>query len=83
MFRIAEQGGKRGAGIETRQTEPVNRAVEGDQRRGVGISNQAVIFEYRPESLVLETEFQTGHGLARIVDCMPSRRGRSGPRAHR
>ena len=28
---------------------------------------------YRPESLVLETEFQTEHGLVRVVDCMPPR----------
>jgi len=28
---------------------------------------------YRPESLVLETEFQTEQGVARLVDCMPPR----------
>src|SRR6185369_4000441 len=28
---------------------------------------------YRPESLVLETEFQTEHGIVRVLDCMPPR----------
>src|SRR5690349_5482420 len=28
---------------------------------------------YRPESLVLETEFQTEEGVVRVVDCMPPR----------
>jgi GH15 family glucan-1,4-alpha-glucosidase len=29
---------------------------------------------YRGPTLVLETEFRTGHGEARVVDCMPPRR---------
>ncbi|HYO51391.1 glycoside hydrolase family 15 protein [Archangium sp.] len=28
---------------------------------------------YRPETLVLETEFTTGEGVVRVVDCMPPR----------
>jgi len=30
---------------------------------------------YRPDTLVLETEFATASGLARLVDCMPPRDG--------
>jgi GH15 family glucan-1,4-alpha-glucosidase len=34
---------------------------------------QAARRRYRPHSLVLETEFQTEHGVVRVVDCMPPR----------
>lgn len=34
-----------------------------------------VVCRYRGESLVLETEFRTLDGVARLVDCMPRRSG--------
>ncbi len=33
---------------------------------------------YRPGTLVLETEFETAHGTARVIDCMPHREHGSG-----
>ncbi len=35
----------------------------------------AVSRQYRPDSLVLETEFKTQGGAVRVVDCMPPRQG--------
>ena len=32
---------------------------------------------YRPHSLVLETDFETADGVARVTDCMPSARART------
>jgi GH15 family glucan-1,4-alpha-glucosidase len=55
-------------------------ALLGDERHGrwllapdgdVGATSR----RYRPGTLVLETEFETGEGVARVIDFMPRRRG--------
>jgi len=53
-------------------------ALLGDERHGrwrlapVG-ELRRVTRRYRPGTLVLETEFETGEGVVRVVDCMPPR----------
>jgi GH15 family glucan-1,4-alpha-glucosidase len=55
--------------------------VLGDERNGFwriapakpGAAAQEVRRSYREDTLILETEFQTTGGVARIVDCMPMR----------
>jgi len=36
---------------------------------------QKITRRYRPDTLVLETEFETEHGTVRVADCMPPRDG--------
>jgi GH15 family glucan-1,4-alpha-glucosidase len=38
---------------------------------------QRVTRRYRPGTLVLETEFETADGIARVIDCMPPWEGRT------
>ncbi len=52
----------------------------GDERHGFwriapapGVEVREVRRRYRPDTLVLETEFETDGGVARLVDCMPLR----------
>ena len=45
MLRLAEQRGKDRFRIETRQAEPVDRAVARDQRGGVGVADDPVILD--------------------------------------
>ena len=45
MLVGAEQGGKAGVGIEGRPAQPVDRAVAADQRRGLAIADQPVVFD--------------------------------------
>jgi GH15 family glucan-1,4-alpha-glucosidase len=53
-------------------------ALLGDERNGhwrlaPAGGAKAVRRRYRGDTLVLETEFETGDGLVRVVDCMPPR----------
>ena len=45
MLVGAEQRGEAGVGIEGRPAQPVDRAVAADQRRGLAIADQPVIFD--------------------------------------
>ena len=62
-------------------------ALLGDERHGrwllaPGAEVRATSRRYRPGTLVLETEFETGEGLVRVIDFMP-RRGDGPPRLMR
>ncbi|HYP85876.1 glycoside hydrolase family 15 protein [Variovorax sp.] len=57
-------------------------ALLGDARHGHWLVAPAVPVRkvrrrYRPGTLILETEFETSHGVVRLVDCMPIANGRS------
>ena len=41
----AEQRGKAGIGIEGRPAQPVDRAVAADQRRGLAVADQSIVFD--------------------------------------
>ena len=45
VFRRAEQSGEAGAGVETRQTQPVDGAVAADQGGGVAVAEEGIIFD--------------------------------------
>src|SRR5687768_13275905 len=56
-------------------------ALLGDETNGYwriapAVDAQRVERRYRPDTLVLETEFETAQGAVRVVDCMPPREGR-------
>src|SRR5712691_5664860 len=42
---LAERRGKAGGGIETRQTQPIDRAVAADQRGRGAIADQGIVFD--------------------------------------
>ena len=44
VLRRAEQRRETGIGIEARPAQPVDRAVAADQRRGLAVADQAIIF---------------------------------------
>src|SRR5688572_14502223 len=43
---VAEQGGKARAGIEPRQTEPVNRAVSANKAGGMCVADETVVLDF-------------------------------------
>jgi len=45
---VAEQRGETGGRVETRQAEPVDRAVPGDERHRVGVADDGVILDEQP-----------------------------------
>ena len=45
MFAAAEQRGEAGGGVEARPAEPVDRSVAPDQRRGLAVADERVVFD--------------------------------------
>src|SRR5439155_6359140 len=43
VLRFAQERGEAGPGVETRQAEPIDRAIFAHERRRVAIANQSVI----------------------------------------
>ncbi len=45
MPLVAEQGREAGVAVEARPAQPVDRAVAVDQRRGLAVADEAVVFD--------------------------------------
>src|ERR1043165_9491497 len=45
VLGCAQQGCEAGAGIETRETKPVDRAIVADKRGGAHVADQGIIFD--------------------------------------
>src|ERR1700738_2377306 len=58
----AEQGGETRIRIKGRPAQPIDRAVAADQRRGLAVADQPVIFDGRGQAFSPESYGRSGRG---------------------